>query len=86
MVRITMEDGGVIDIQLDKQAAPITCENFEKLVKSGFYDGLTFHRVIPGFMIQGGCPLGNGTGGPAGRSRANSPPTASTTPSAMCAA
>ena len=64
MVRITMEDGGVIDIQLDKQAAPITCENFEKLVKSGFYDGLTFHRVIPGFMIQGGCPLGNGTGGP----------------------
>ena len=64
MVRITMEDGGVIDIQLDKQAAPIACENFEKLVKSGFYDGLTFHRVIPGFMIQGGCPLGNGTGGP----------------------
>ena len=64
MVRITMEDGGVIDIQLDKQAAPITCENFEKLVKSGFYDGLPFHRVIPGFMIQGGCPLGNGTGGP----------------------
>ena len=54
MVRITMEDGGVIDIELDKQSAPITCENFEKLVKSGFYDGLTFHRVIPGFMIQGG--------------------------------
>ena len=67
MVRITMEDGGVIDIQLDKQAAPVTCENFEKLVKSGFYDGLTFHRVIPGFMIQGGCPLGNGTGGPGWR-------------------
>src|SRR5699024_7677888 len=64
MVRITMEDGCVIDIELDKQSAPITCENFEKLVKSGFYDGLTFHRVIPGFMIQGGCPLGNGTGGP----------------------
>ena len=64
MVRITMEDGGVIDIELDKQSAPITCENFEKLVKSGFYDGLTFHRVIPGFMIQGGCPLGTGTGGP----------------------
>ena len=62
MVRITMEDGGVIDIELDQKAAPITCENFEKLVKSGFYDGLTFHRVIPGFMIQGGCPLGNGTG------------------------
>ena len=62
MVRITMEDGGVIDIELDKQSAPITCENFEKLVKAGFYDGLTFHRVIPGFMIQGGCPLGNGKG------------------------
>ena len=45
MVRITMEDGGVIDIELDPKAAPITCENFEKLVKSGFYDGLTFHRV-----------------------------------------
>ena len=64
MVRITMEDGGVIDIELDKKAAPLTCENFEKLVKQGFYNGLTFHRVIPGFMIQGGCPLGNGTGGP----------------------
>ncbi len=59
-----MEDGGVIEIELDRQAAPITCENFEKLVRSGFYDGLTFHRVIPGFMIQGGCPLGTGTGGP----------------------
>ena len=67
MVRITMEDGGVIDIELDPKAAPITCENFEKLVRSGFYDGLTFHRVIPGFMIQGGCPLGNGTGGPGWR-------------------
>ena len=58
MVRITMEDGGVIDIELDQKAAPITCENFEKLVKSGFYDGLTFHRVIPGFMIQGWLPAG----------------------------
>ena len=64
MVRITMEDGGVIDIELDPKAAPITCENFEKLVRSGFYDGLTFHRVIPGFMIQGGDPEGTGTGGP----------------------
>ena len=64
MVRITMEDGGIIDIQLDESAAPITCENFKKLVNQGFYNGLTFHRVIPGFMIQGGCPLGNGTGGP----------------------
>ena len=64
MVRITMEDGGVIDIELNEEAAPITCENFKKLVSEGFYNGLTFHRVIPGFMIQGGCPLGNGTGGP----------------------
>ena len=64
MVRITMEDGGVIDIELNEEAAPITCENFKKLVSEGFYNGLTFHRVIPGFMIQGGCPLGTGTGGP----------------------
>ena len=59
-----MEDGGVIDIELNEEAAPITCENFKKLVGQGFYNGLTFHRVIPNFMIQGGCPLGNGTGGP----------------------
>ena len=59
-----MEDGGVIDIELNEEVAPITCENFKKLVGQGFYNGLTFHRVIPGFMIQGGCPLGNGTGGP----------------------
>ena len=59
-----MEDGGIIDIELNEEVAPITCENFKKLVKEGFYNGLTFHRVIPGFMIQGGCPLGNGTGGP----------------------
>jgi len=64
MIRITMQNGKTIDIELDPAAAPITCANFEKLVKNGFYDGLTFHRVIPGFMIQGGCPLGNGTGGP----------------------
>ena len=64
MVRITMEDGGIIDIELNEEVAPITCENFKKLVKEGFYNGLTFHRVIPNFMIQGGCPLGNGTGGP----------------------
>ena len=62
MVRITMEDGGIIDIELNEEVAPITCENFKKLVSEGFYNGLTFHRVIPGFMIQGGCPLGNGTG------------------------
>ena len=59
-----MEDGGIIDIELNEEVAPITCENFKKLVKEGFYNGLTFHRVIPGFMIQGGCPLGTGTGGP----------------------
>ena len=64
MIRITMNDGGVIDLELDAAAAPITVENFEKLVKDGFYDGLTFHRVIPGFMIQGGCPEGTGMGGP----------------------
>lgn len=59
-----MEDGGVIDIELNEEAAPITCENFKKLVGQGFYNGLTFHRVIPGFMIQGGCPDGTGMGGP----------------------
>ena len=64
MVRITMQDGGVIDLELDAQAAPITVENFLKLVGDGFYDGLTFHRIIPGFMIQGGCPEGTGMGGP----------------------
>ena len=64
MVRITMQDGGVIDLELDAQAAPITVENFLKLVNDGFYDGLTFHRIIPGFMIKGGCPDGTGMGGP----------------------
>ena len=59
-----MEDGGIIDIELNEEVAPITCENFKKLVGQGFYNGLTFHRVIPGFMIQGGDPDGNGTGGP----------------------
>ena len=59
-----MEDGGVIDIELNEEAAPLTCENFKKLVGQGFYNGLTFHRVIPGFMIQGGCPEGTGMGSP----------------------
>ncbi len=64
MIVIEMENGKLIEIELYPEIAPISCENFEKLVKEGFYDGLTFHRVIPGFMIQGGCPIGNGTGGP----------------------
>ncbi len=64
MVRITMKDGGVIDLELDAAAAPLTVENFLKLAGEGFYDGLTFHRIIPGFMIQGGCPDGTGMGGP----------------------
>ena len=64
MIRITMQNGKTIDIELDHSAAPITCENFEKLVKDGFYNGLTFHRIIPGFMIQGGDPPGTGMGGP----------------------
>lgn len=63
MVVIEMENGGIIKVALDREAAPLTVANFEKLVKSGFYNGLTFHRVIRGFMIQGGCPLGNGMGG-----------------------
>ena len=63
MIRITMKDGGIIDLELDKAAAPITVENFEKLVREGFYDGLIFHRIIPGFMIQGGDPEGTGMGG-----------------------
>ncbi|MDD4850074.1 MAG: peptidylprolyl isomerase [Gemmiger sp.] len=64
MVRITMENGKTIDLELDEKAAPITCANFLKLVNQGFYNGLCFHRVIPGFMVQGGCPEGTGTGGP----------------------
>ena len=64
MIRITMENGKTIDLELDESAAPITVANFEKLVREGFYDGLTFHRIIPGFMIQGGCPEGTGMGGP----------------------
>ena len=63
-VTIEMENGGVMKGELYEDIAPITVENFEKLAKDGFYDGLTFHRVIPGFMIQGGCPDGTGMGGP----------------------
>ena len=63
MVVIEMENGGKIEIELAPEAAPITVKNFEKLVGEGFYNGLIFHRVIKGFMIQGGDPLGNGMGG-----------------------
>ena len=63
MVIIEMDNGRTIKIEVDEQAAPVTAANFLKLVKEGFYDGLTFHRIIPGFMIQGGDPKGNGTGG-----------------------
>lgn len=63
-VEFEMEDGGEIVIELKPEKAANTVNNFISLAKKGFYDGLTFHRVIPGFMIQGGCPTGNGTGGP----------------------
>lgn len=63
MVIIEMENGGKIELELYPEHAPITVKNFETLAKTGFYNGLTFHRVIPGFMIQGGDPLGNGMGG-----------------------
>lgn len=63
MVTIEMENGGIIKLELYPDIAPITVANFEKLAKEGFYDGLCFHRVIAGFMIQGGDPLGTGMGG-----------------------
>ncbi|MGN1400826.1 MAG: peptidylprolyl isomerase [Bacillus sp. (in: firmicutes)] len=61
---ILMKNGEKIEFELYPNEAPKTVENFEKLAKEGFYDGLTFHRVIPGFVSQGGCPHGTGTGGP----------------------
>ncbi|NLK96012.1 MAG: peptidylprolyl isomerase [Clostridiales bacterium] len=64
IVTITMNDGGVIKAELYPEIAPNTVNNFIDLINRGFYDGIIFHRVIPGFMIQGGCPDGNGTGGP----------------------
>ena len=64
IVTIEMENGGVIKAELYPEVAPNTVNNFISLVRKGFYNGLTFHRVIPGFMIQGGCPSGTGTGGP----------------------
>ena len=64
IVTIEMEDGGVMKAELYPAVAPNTVNNFISLARSGFYDGLIFHRVIPGFMIQGGDPDGAGTGGP----------------------
>lgn len=62
-VEIETRDYGTISVELDADHAPISTENFLRLAKNGFYNGLTFHRIISGFMIQGGDPLGNGTGG-----------------------
>ena len=62
-IEISIKNYGIIQLELDPSQAPITVENFVGLVNSGFYNGLTFHRIIKGFMIQGGDPLGNGTGG-----------------------
>ncbi len=64
IVTITMDNGAVIKVELYPEIAPNTVNNFISLVRDGFYDGLTFHRVIYGFMIQGGCPDGTGMGGP----------------------
>ncbi|MCL2152698.1 MAG: peptidylprolyl isomerase [Oscillospiraceae bacterium] len=61
---ITMEDGGIIVLELYEDIAPQSVRNFVSLARQGYYDGLKFHRIIKGFMIQGGCPKGNGTGGP----------------------
>jgi len=64
IVTLTMTDGSIIKIELYPEVAPNTVRNFISLINEKFYDGLTFHRVISGFMIQGGCPDGIGTGGP----------------------
>lgn len=64
VVTIEMENGDIIKAELYPEIAPNTVRNFISLARKGFYDGLTFHRVIPGFMIQGGCPEGSGMGGP----------------------
>eukprot|EP00831_Metopus_contortus_P013642 TRINITY_DN1554_c0_g1_i1.p2 TRINITY_DN1554_c0_g1~~TRINITY_DN1554_c0_g1_i1.p2 ORF type:complete len:200 (-),score=42.59 TRINITY_DN1554_c0_g1_i1:439-1038(-) len=64
IVTITMQNGGVMKVELYPEIAPNTVKNFVDLINRGFYDGLIFHRVIPGFMIQGGCPEGTGMGNP----------------------
>ena len=64
IVTITMENGDVMKAELYPETAPLSVNNFISLIKKGFYDGLIFHRVIKGFMIQGGCPDGTGMGGP----------------------
>ena len=79
IVTITMENGDVIKAELYPQIAPNTVNNFISLVKKGFYDGLIFHRVIKGFMIQGGCPLGNEQGTLDTASKVSSPTTDSQT-------
>lgn len=78
-ITITMEDGGVIRAELYPEVAPNTVKNFISLAGKGYYDGLIFHRVIKGFMIQGGCPNGNGMGGRATPSRVSSVRTVSRT-------
>ncbi len=62
--KITLEGGKEVTLELYNEEAPGTVANFEKLINEGYYNGLTFHRVIPGFVAQGGCPYGTGTGGP----------------------
>jgi peptidyl-prolyl cis-trans isomerase B (cyclophilin B) len=64
IVTIAVDNGGVIKAELYPAKAPNTVANFISLIQSGFYDGLGFHRIVPGFMIQGGCPVGDGTGNP----------------------
>lgn len=86
IVTFEMENGGVIKAELYPEVAPNTVNNFLSLVNRGFYDGLIFHRVIPGFMIQGGDPQGTGMGGPGYRIKASSRTTASRTTSSTSAA
>lgn len=64
IVTLHLANNQTVNIELYPEIAPVSVANFLHLVQEGFYNGLTFHRVIPGFMVQGGCPIGNGTGGP----------------------